>query len=198
MDMKVYQLKVTLRHTRPPIWRRLQVRGDTTLGRLHHVLQVAMGWTDSHMHQFVTKGKYYGVAAPDLGLDRENEDKIRLDQVLRKPKERMIYEYDFGDSWEHDVVVEKLLPVQPGRRRYPMVTGGRRACPPEDCGGIPGYYHLLEVLGNPNHPEHEELLEWSGGEYDPERFDVQEVNRAFHGGWGPGPAKGTGYLWRGN
>ncbi|MFH1845252.1 MAG: plasmid pRiA4b ORF-3 family protein [bacterium] len=81
--------------------------------------------------------------------------------------------------------VEKLLPVVSGRRRYPMLTGGKRACPPEDCGGVPGYYHLLDVLENPNHPEHEELLEWSGGEYEPEKFNIQEVNRAFHGGWGP-------------
>jgi hypothetical protein len=128
------------------------------------------------------KGKYYAVADSEFGLHRENEDEYRLDQILRKPKDRMIYEYDFGDGWEHDVVVEKLFPVVPGPGRYPTVTGGRRACPPEDCGGIPGYYHLLDVLKNPSHPEHEELLEWSGGDYEPEKFDAQEVNRAFHGG----------------
>jgi hypothetical protein len=137
------------------------------------------------MHQFVAKGQYYGTADLGFGLDRENEDKIRLDQVLRKPKDRMIYEYDFGDSWEHNVVVEKVVPVVPGRRRYPMVTGGKRACPPEDCGGVPGYYHFLEVLKNPRHPEYEDILEWYGGAYEAEAFDIQEVNRAFHGGWGP-------------
>ena len=184
MKLKAYQLKVTLRGIRPPIWRRLEVRGDTTLGTLHHILQVAMGWTDSHMHQFVAGEKYFGAADPEFGLDREDEDRIRLDQVLRKPKDRMIYEYDFGDSWEHDVVVEKQLPVVSEGGRYPMVTGGSRACPPEDCGGVPGYYRLLEVLANPDHPEHAELLEWSGEDYEPEKFDAQEVNRAFHGGWG--------------
>jgi hypothetical protein len=99
----------------------------------------------------------------------------------------MVYEYDFGDSWEHEVLVEKVVPAEKGRGRYPLVTAGKRASPPEDCGGIPGYYQLLEVLGNPRHPEHEEMLEWCGGEYDPDEFDLQEVNRIFHGG--PGPSK---------
>jgi len=185
MEKKAYQLKVTLRGTRPPVWRRLEVRGDITLGRLHQILQVAMGWSDSHMHQFVARGKCYGMADPEFGLEGEDEDEVRLDQVLQKPKDRMIYEYDFGDGWEHDVVVEKLLPLVSGPRRYPVVTGGRRACPPEDCGGVPGYYDLLEVLEDPNHPEYEDLLEWCGREYDPEKFDIQGVNRVFHGGWAP-------------
>jgi hypothetical protein len=162
----------------------LEVRGDTTLFLLHHILQDAMGWTDSHLHQFIAKGKCYGTPDPDF-LDRENERKVRLDQVLKKPKDRMVYEYDFGDSWEHEVVVEKVVPAETGRGRYPLVTAGKRACPPEDCGGIPGYYRLLEVLGNPRRPEHQEMLEWCGEEYDPEGFDPQEVNRVFHGGWGP-------------
>ena len=183
MTKKIYQLKVTLRGIRPPIWRRLEVQGDTTLGRLHDILQIAMGWTDSHMHQFVGEGRRYGVADPDLELDLEDEDKTRLDQVLRKPKDQTVYAYDFGDGWRHDVVVEKVLPAVSGSGPYPVLTGGRRACPPEDCGGVTGYYRLLGVLADPNHPEHEELLEWSGGEYDPEKFDAQEFNLAFHGGW---------------
>jgi len=185
MEPKAYQLKVTLRGTRPPIWRRLEVKSDTKLSTLHQILQVVMGWTDSHLHQFIAKGKYYGTPDPDFFVDRENERKVRLDQVLKKPKDRMVYEYDFGDSWEHEVVVEKVVPAEAGRGRYPLVTAGKRACPPEDCGGIPGYYRLLEVLGNPRHPEHQEMLEWCGEEYDPEGFDRQEVNRTFHGGWGP-------------
>ncbi|MEJ2244947.1 MAG: plasmid pRiA4b ORF-3 family protein [Acidobacteriota bacterium] len=185
IEMKAFQLKVMLRYAKPPIWRRMEVRGDTTLGRLHRIIQVAMGWTDSHMHQFVAKGKCYGIPDQEFGLDQEDEDRIRIDQVLRKTKDKLLYEYDFGDGWEHDVVVEKVLPIASGNKRYPMVTGGRRACPPEECGGIPGFYRFLEILGKPDHPEHEELLEWSGGEYDPERFDIQKVNRAFHGGWAP-------------
>ena len=185
VEPKAYQLKVTLRGTRPPIWRRVEVKGDTTLFKLHHILQVAMGWTDSHMHQFLAKSKYYGTPDLEFPPGRQNDRKVRLDQVLRKPKERMVYEYDFGDSWEHEVMVEKVVPAAPGRGRYPLVTAGKRACPPEDCGGVPGYYHFLEVLKNPKHPDHEEVLEWSGGAYEPEAFDIQGVNRAFHGGWGP-------------
>lgn len=189
VKMKAYQLKVILRYIRPPIWRRLEVRGDTTLGELHHIIQIAMGWTDSHLHQFVSKDKFYGPTHPHSELDYESEDKIHLNEVLRKPKEKMIYEYDFGDGWEHEVIAEKLLPIVAGRKRYPVVTGGRRACPHEDCGGIPGYYHLLDVIKNPNHPEYNELLEWCGGEYEPERFDIQEINRAFHGEWHPAEPK---------
>jgi hypothetical protein len=185
MESKAYQLKVTLRGARPPIWRRLEVKGETTLFMLHEILQLAMGWTDSHLHQFIAKGKCYGTPDPDFFVDRENERKVRIDQVLKKPKDRMVYEYDFGDSWEHEVVVEKVMPAERGRGRYPLVTAGKRACPPEDCGGIPGYYHLLEVLRSPRHPEHQEMLEWYGGTYDPEGLDLQEVNRRFHGGWGP-------------
>jgi len=180
MTVKVYQLKVTLRGIQPPIWRRLEVRGDTTLDRLHDILQVAFGWTDSHLHQFVARGKLYGMAGPDFGLGQQDEDEVRLDQVLRRPRARMIYEYDFGDSWKHDIVVEKLLPVAEEQGRYPMVTGGRRACPPEDCGGVPGYYQLLEAFADPSHPEHQELLEWLGEDYEPEKFDAQEANRVFH------------------
>jgi hypothetical protein len=149
-----------------------------------------MGWTDSHLHQFLAKGKCYGALDPEFGLDREDENRTRLDEVLRKPKDRMTYEYDFGDGWEHEVLVEKVLPVETGRSRYPMVTGGKRACPPEDCGGLPGYYHLLDVLMNPNHPEYGELREWCDEDFDPERFDIQEVNRALHGGWGPATPQG--------
>ncbi|MFQ5883046.1 MAG: plasmid pRiA4b ORF-3 family protein [Candidatus Methylomirabilales bacterium] len=180
-----YELKVTLRGTKPPIWRRLEVKADTRLFEFHQILQVAMGWTDSHMHQFVAKGKCYGAPDPGFLPDRENEKKVRLDQVLRKPKDRMIYEYDFGDSWEHEVVVERVMPAEPGPHRYPSVTAGKRACPPEDCGGIPGFYHFLEAIQNPDHPDHEDMLEWWGGRFEPEAFDVQKANRAFHGGWGP-------------
>jgi hypothetical protein len=185
MEAKAYQLKVTLRGARPPIWRRLEVKGDTKLSTLHQILQVAMGWTDSHLHQFIAKDKIYGTPDPDFFMDCEDERKVRLDQVLRRPKDRMVYVYDFGDSWEHEVLVEKVVPAEKGRGRYPLVTAGKRASPPEDCGGIPGYYQLLEVLGNPRHPEHEEMLKWCGEEYDPDEFDLQEVNRMFHGGWGP-------------
>jgi hypothetical protein len=180
----VFQLKVTLRGSRPPIWRRVLVRSDISLLKLHGVLQVLMGWTDSHLHQFEAGGVFYGTPDPEFGAERKNERKVRLNEVLRHPKNRMVYEYDFGDSWEHDVVLEKVVPREP-KVRYPVVTGGKRACPPEDVGGVWGYAAFLEAVRDPQHPDHEEMLEWCGDEFDAERFDVGAANRAFHGGWEP-------------
>lgn len=180
----VYQLKVSLRGTRPPIWRRLQVPSGATLQRLHHILQVAMGWTDSHLHQFEAGQTFYGKPDREFGLEVRDERKVRLCEVLRRPKAQMVYEYDFGDGWEHDVVLEAVVPAVPGAR-YPIVLGGKRRCPPEDVGGVWGYYHFLEALGDPKHPEHRDMRDWWGGAFDPDAFDVQEVNRAFHGGWAP-------------
>lgn len=180
MEKRVFQLKVTLCRTKPPIWRRLEVPADTTLGRLHDVIQIAMGWFDCHLHQFVAKGVCYGVPDPEFGPELENEKKIRLDQVLRKPKDKLTYEYDFGDSWYHDIVLEKVLSASE-EERYPLVTGGRGACPPEDCGGIGGFYRLLQILDDPSHPEYKWMREWSGGDYDPKAFDLEAVNRAFRG-----------------
>ncbi len=178
----VYQLKVTLRRSRPPIWRRVLVQADLTLDRLHQILQVVMGWTDSHLHQFRFGETYFGTPDPEWDLEVQNEKKIRLNEVLRRPKERMVYEYDFGDSWKHDVVLEAVVPAEP-RGRYPIVLAGKRRCPPEDVGGIPGFYYFLEAMGDPKHPEHRDMKEWCGEPFDPEEFDAQEINVAIHGGW---------------
>ncbi len=183
----VYQLKVTLRHATPPIWRRVLVLADDTLEDLHRTLQIAMGWEESHLHEFEAGGTSYG--RPDTeSPDRSDERKVRLRSVLRKRGDRLAYQYDFGDSWEHDVVLEKAIPAERGMR-YPFVVGGKRACPPEDCGGVGGYESFLEALRDPHHPEHADMLEWIGGSFDPEAFDAQARNRAFHGGWGSPDAK---------
>lgn len=179
MDQMAYQLKVTLRGTRPPIWRRLEVPGRITLSRFHDVLQIAMGWTDSHLHQFVVDGVVYGLSDPDWDMPVKSSARVRLDQVLREPKDQLVYEYDFGDGWEHRVVLEKVLPLDRARHRRPQVTGGRRACPPEDCGGIGGFYAMLEILDDADHPEHEEMLEWLGGGFDADAFDPEEANVLF-------------------
>lgn len=177
----VYELKVTLRDTSPPIWRRIRVRNDVTLFKLHSVLQYVMGWMDGHMHQFVAGAKAYGRVDPEFP-ECENEKKVLLSQVLLKPKDSLVYEYDFGDGWEHAVVLEQVLGAEPGGK-YPYVVEGKRACPPEDCGGTGGYEHLLKVLADPRHPEHAEMMEWVGGSFDPEAFDAGEINRGFHGRW---------------
>lgn len=178
----LYRMKVTLRGIRPPIWRRFLVPSDITLKRLHDSLQAVMGWTDSHLHQFEAQGVRYGTPDREFDDAKISENKIALNDVLCRTKDRLIYEYDFGDSWIHDVVFEAVLP--PGKNgRYPIIEAGRRACPPEDCGGCYGYMELLEALSNPKHPEHENLVDWIGGSFDPEAFDVLQANIAIHGGW---------------
>lgn len=177
MDGTKYRLKVTLRGSRPPIWRRIQVDADVTLFRLHQILQVVMGWTDSHLHQYRRGSIYYGQPDLEIGMRRENERRIRLNEVLRKPKDRMVYEYDFGDGWEHDVVLESTDVVAEGGPSV-RVLAGKGACPPEDVGGIGGYYCFLEAIQDPKNPEHRDMLEW-GGPFDPIAFDMEEINDYF-------------------
>jgi hypothetical protein len=169
---KIYQLKVTLKHIRPPIWRRIQVYGNTPLLELHAILQAAMGWTNSHLHQFVVGNTYYGLPEIDEfdDLNLKDERSVRLDQLLSNSWRKIIYEYDFGDGWEHEVLLEKVL--EPASRvKYPRCIGGARARPPEDCGGTGGYMDFLAAISDPEHEEHEEYLEWIGGGFDPEEFD---------------------------
>ncbi|HEY3267562.1 MAG TPA: plasmid pRiA4b ORF-3 family protein [Armatimonadota bacterium] len=176
----IYQLKITLVGIRPPVWRRVQTEAGITLGKLHGVIQAAMGWTDSHMHGFDVRGVSYGQPIPDLDSDLEmkSETRMKLRQAAPKERSRFRYEYDFGDSWQHDILLEKIVPAEPGVR-YPVCVGGRRACPPEDCGGVWGYADLLGKLADPESEEREDLLEWLGGEIDPEHFDLEEVNRSL-------------------
>ncbi|NJO48028.1 MAG: plasmid pRiA4b ORF-3 family protein [Oscillatoriales cyanobacterium RM1_1_9] len=172
---KIYQIKVTLKGSKPPIWRRLLVSNTITLGQLHEVLQIAMGWTNSHLHQFIAGESYYGLPDPDFDLDVIDEGTVKLNQLLKQEKDAIIYEYDFGDGWEHKVELEKILPFDP-EEKLPSCIKGRRACLPEDVGGAWGYREFLESIQDPAHSEYEELLEWIGGEFDPEYFSVQEVN----------------------
>jgi Plasmid pRiA4b ORF-3-like protein len=173
----IYRLKITLADAKPAIWRRVEVP-DCTLGELHEVFQCAMGWQNSHLHQFIVNGKYFGEAmTDDLDLEIEDEDGIRISQVFTgKKKLRIVYEYDFGDSWQHDIVLEKTLEPEP-KVKYPRCVEGARACPPEDCGGIGGYADFLEAISDPKHPDHRDMMEWIGGKFDPEKFSVETVNR---------------------
>jgi hypothetical protein len=178
---EIYQIKVTLSRTAPPIWRRLLVPSEITLSGLHDLLQLAMGWTDSHLHEFLFRGQCYGPTDPDRGVaEGIDERKIRLNQLLGRVGAKIVYTYDFGDGWEHGIVLEKGLPLD-ANMAYPLCTGGAGACPPEDCGGIGGFCTLLEALQNPRHPQHEELLEWVGEDYDPENFSIEAINRMLHG-----------------
>lgn len=171
----VYELTITLRSTQPPIWRRVQVPAGITLPRLHRVLQSAMGWTDSHLHQFEYDGALYGTPDPDLDLEIKSERSVRLNDLLHLPQERLVYEYDFGDSWHHEVQLDRVLEPDAGVT-YPVCVAGALACPPEDCGGVSGYYGLLEVLQDPEHEEHENIQEFVGGSFDPAPFSVDDAN----------------------
>ncbi|MBQ1018169.1 plasmid pRiA4b ORF-3 family protein [Micromonospora sp. D93] len=175
----IYQLKVGLREAKPPIWRRLELPADISLADLHDIIQVAFGWDDSHLHVFETPYGDFGVADRELGYRAEAP--VTLEQVAPAVGDRLRYTYDFGDNWAHDIVVEKVLPRQP--IAYPRCTGGRRAAPPDDCGGIWGYAELVEVLSDPGHPEHGDRLDWLGlasaADFQPARFDATEITRAL-------------------
>ncbi len=171
---KAIQFKVQLRYIRPPIWRRVLLPDNATLGDLHQVIQIVMGWYNCHMHSFRIGGVYY--SSGDVDLEMENEDSVSLGEVFTRAKQKFMYEYDFGDSWEHEVVAEKFHPFDPAAK-YPVCLGGARACPPEDCGSFPGYMNILEALSakKPTRDQ-KELLEWLDEDYDPEHFDLEEVN----------------------
>jgi len=173
---KIYQIKVTLRHSKPLIWRQLLVSGDATLFDLHKIIQVAMGWTNSHLHQFIVNGDYYSVPSEEDWQPVIDERKYRISQIASTEQSKFIYEYDFGDGWEHDVIVEKILPFDP-KEKYPHCLKGERACPPEDVGGIFGFEEFLEAIRDASHEEHESYVEWWGGVFDPEAFNVDETNQ---------------------
>jgi hypothetical protein len=175
-------MKVTLRHVRPPVWRRFTMRDDASFQDLHEVLQTVMGWEDSHMHEFRAAERTIGIPTFEPTGSPEDEDGVRLREVFRKAGDRAVYAYDFGDRWEHAVEVEEVRRHEP-RSHYPVILDGRRACPPEDCGGPVGFAGLLAALRSPENPHHQTAREWTGPEFEPERFDKHELNRRFHGGW---------------
>jgi Plasmid pRiA4b ORF-3-like protein len=173
----IYQLKITLRGSKPPIWRQIQVHSHTTLPQLHQIIQLAMGWHNCHLHQFIALGNYYGEVHPEYGIDEILDEKnIRLDQCVSHLKDKFFYEYDFGDGWEHQIVLEKILEEEP-KTHYPICIKGKRNCPPEDIGGVWSYGEFLEAIEDQNHPSHDELLEWVGGSFDPEKFDLTTINK---------------------
>lgn len=182
----VFQFKITLLGIKPAIWRRIQVT-DCTLDKLHENIQTAMGWTNSHLNQFDINGERYG--DPEL-LDDGFEDfecvdstKTMLSRILSKTGKRFSfkYEYDFGDGWEHEILFEGVVPADPNAK-YPLCVEGARACPPEDCGGVWGYGDFLEAISNKKHKEHESMMEWAGGWFDPEEFDAATATKAMKKG----------------
>ena len=174
---RAYQLMITLRGIRPPIWRRVQVPGAIRLAALHEAIQTVFGWTNSHLHQFVVAGRTYG-QPDDFDEAVEDESRVTLAEALGTRIKRFLYVYDFGDDWEHDAVVENIVAGNSGSEG-PLCLGGKRHRPPEDCGGPPGYQNFLEAVRDPGHEEHEAMLEGVGGSFDAEAFDIAAVNRAL-------------------
>jgi hypothetical protein len=177
----VYQIKVTLEGLRPPVWRRIVVPKEYTFWELNVALLSVMGWDNSHLHHFFVKkgrkvptyirNKWQGDFDDGEYL---NEKKTKIDSFLKDPSDELFYEYDMGDSWLHKIKLEKILPADP-TVKYPICTDGKRACPPDDCGGVSGYFEMLEALEYSDHPEHETALEWLGEDYDPEHFNPEDV-----------------------
>lgn len=175
----IYQIKVTLTRFKPAIWRRVQVGDDITLGTLHVIIQMVMGWGGGHLHQFILgkRPNLIFIGSPSTFDDEMgSEDEVTVKQVLPAAKSKMTYEYDFGDDWKHEILLEKIVSAEP-KVYYPRCLAGEKACPPDDVGGVWGYANFLDAIKNPKHPEHKDLLDWVGGDFDPEKFDLEDVNK---------------------
>ena len=189
---KIYQVHISLNGAKPPIWRRVAAPSDITLGRLHVLIQIVMGWTDSHLHQFVLRTEKRKPTPQEMArrrmfvqkttpwgdpteMEGEDENAVTLAEVCPKVESKLMYEYDFGDGWEHVIEVEKIVEPEPGVK-YPVCLAGKKACPPEDCGGLWGYGDLLAAIADPGHEQHEDMMDWLGDEFDPDAFDLEEVN----------------------
>lgn len=175
---KIIALKITLKDTKPAIWRKVQVPSNVTFFDLHHIFQISMGWTNSHLFEFQVGDYKLGYVNDNLdGMeDTADAGAVLLDLLLLKKGLQFGYLYDFGDYWQHIVVVEKLMEIKKGVV-YPVCTGGEMACPHEDSGGIWGHYQNMEIIKDPKHPEYKETKRWLGRGYDPLKFDIDKVNK---------------------
>jgi len=173
----IYRIHVSLREIQPLIWRRIELSSTTTLKQLHRILQIAMGWQDYHLHEYIVDGRRYGTPDPTYDGPGEvtRESGVRLATVLPREGAEILYVYDFGDYWQHDVRLETIFPADPAIR-YPRIVDGVRSCPPEDCGGTGGYADLLEILLDPDHEEFEHMREWVGPRFNAEVFSLDAAN----------------------
>jgi Plasmid pRiA4b ORF-3-like protein len=173
----VFRLRITLVDVEPTVWRRLLVPATVRVAKLHDIFQAAMGWTNSHLHSFTIGGELYGMHFDDYPEEEIDEKEVTVLRAIGEHR-RFSYEYDFGDSWQHEVVVEDFVRTPRGLK-HAVCIDGQNACPPEDCGGVGGYAELLEVLADPEHEEHDHLLSWVGGTFDAIFFDLAGVNVAL-------------------
>ena len=171
----LYEIKVELKEIEPPIWRIIQVPSRTSLLRLHRILQRTMGWKNYYLHLFEMDGKRYGEPSTEWDIEVLDSRKMNLEKIFSGGRTSFLYEYDLGDSWMHEIT---LLGTVAGEEKLGC-TAGARACPPEDCGGTMGYYELLVALSDPDHEEHDTMLEWVGGKFDPNAFNVAAVDQTL-------------------
>ncbi len=174
MTAQIYQIHISLQGSKPKIWRRVLIKPDITLVDFHRIIQTVMGWSNSHLHQFEKGHDSYSPEEFEVE-DTQNSRKVKLNSLLKKENDKIKYEYDFGDSWMHDIILEKVLPVDK-TMQIPSCVNGKGNCPPEDCGGIWGYEDIKTILSNPKHKQFEETMEWIGNEFDPDYFDKKEIN----------------------
>lgn len=173
---EILQIKISLIDSDPLIWRRILIPSDFTLLKFHEVIQMVMGWRNSHLHQFLVGDEIYSDNLPEF----EDEPDVlptsaKLSKIMSKTK-NFIYEYDFGDGWQHEIKIEKVL--RPDEAfTYPVCIDGANACPPDDCGGIGGYYQMMEELASPKNEEHHSTKRWFGGFFNPTSFDPNRINR---------------------
>ncbi|TXB62093.1 plasmid pRiA4b ORF-3 family protein [Phaeodactylibacter luteus] len=177
MSQTILQLKITLMGSqKPPIWRQVQIPAGLNFVQLHVIIQGAMGWENSHLHAFTDRWRSFSIGMPD-GFDMDDMQDgwaVKVEDYLSAKGDTLIYEYDFGDSWEHRVEVQKVLEAAPGET-YPKLLKGKGACPPEDCGGIGGYYYMMEAVNDPGHEGHDDMVEWLGVE----KWDVHAFDEAY-------------------
>lgn len=175
MAKKVYELQIKLMNSEPLIWRRFIVEPDILLVDLHRIIMTVMGWTNSHLHQFSHNNIDY--APKEFELENSKDSRItKLDTLLKRVNDSILYEYDFGDGWAHEVILEKIFETL-GKNPIPLCIGGERHCPPENCGGVWGYTNLLKIISDPKNEEYEGMLAWLGGKFNPEDFDIKKVNQ---------------------
>lgn len=175
-NVKILQLKISIDGTKPPVWRRILIEGNATFFELHNAIQNAVGWTDSHLHEFIVAGAKIAPKReePENTPDFDSK-KTMLSQFLEKEGRTILYVYDFGDDWLHKIKVEKILAKEKGKK-YPVCIDGAMNCPPEDCGGVWGYENFKKAISNKKHSEHKEMLDWVGGYFDQKEFDTEETN----------------------
>ena len=173
----IYQVKISLLDIHPPIWRRIQVPSLIPLHCLHDAFQVVFGWTDNHLHRFEKDGRCWTFPQYDEfnELDLIDERKTPIAQVLKSEGDSMVYLYDLGANWRHNVVLEKIVPVG-DVVKTPICLGGKRCCPPENVGGLHRYHKFLEAISDATHRNYEHFIQWAGGHFRAEEFNLATVN----------------------